>query len=189
MNIASKRNSNGNLDKTTLARRQQNLLNLIYLSAEESKGGGYLISNKVYEQIQTELDFNPPQGNKKKKEEEIKARYRKRKTYVFWKEALERSNIPNADSAREFLMTIYTELDDKRTYCSMTHSRYALETLELAVDDTYGTSKLVLSQYKLIPPLVIKANKRRANKANKNTKKKLALFVPKVAPLNDDVPF
>ena len=40
MIISSKRDDNGNLDKTTLARRQQNLLNLIYLGAKESRGVG-----------------------------------------------------------------------------------------------------------------------------------------------------
>ena len=171
MQISLKRDENGNLDKNTYARRLQNLMNLVYLQAEEDDGK-YTIPKKLYNQIQTELDFNPPsKGKKKEKENEIKARYRKRRTYSFWKDALDRSNIQTEDSAREFLMGIFNEFDEKRFYSSMTHSRYALETLELAIEDTYGKSKLILEQYKLIPPLVIKANKKRANKLKKKAGK------------------
>ena len=189
MQISAKRDQDGKLDKNTYARRLQNLMNLVYLQAEEHEGK-YAIPKKLYEQIQTELDFSPPtKGKKKDKEDQIKARYRKRRTYSFWKDALDRSNIQTEDSAREFLMGIFNEFDSKRFYASMTHSRYALETLELAIEDTYGSSKLILEQYKLIPPLVVKANKKRANKLKKlklkNANKKQISV--KVNP--DEVPF
>ena len=188
MQIKLKRDENGNLDKNTYARRLQNLMNLVYLQAEENEGK-YTISKKLYNQIQTELDFNPPsKGKKKEKENEIKARYRKRRTYSFWKDALDRSNIQTAESAREFLMGIFNEFDEKRFYSSMTHSRYALETLELAIEDTYGKSKLILEQYKLIPPLVIKANKKRANKLKKKAGKVKAKNIS-VNVNTDDTPF
>ena len=188
MQIKSKRDENGNLDKNTYARRLQNLMNLVYLQAEEDKGK-YTISKKLYNQIQTELDFNPPsKGKKKEKENEIKARYRKRRTYSFWKDALDRSSIQTEESAREFLMGIFNEFDEKRFYSSMTHSRYALETLELAIEDTYGKSKLILEQYKLIPPLVIKANKKRANKLKKKAGKVKVKSIS-VNVNTDDIPF
>lgn len=189
MQISAKRDENGNLDKTTYSRRLQNLMNLVYLQAEEHEGK-YVIPKKLYEQIQTELDFNPPtKGKKKDRENQIKARYRKRSTYSFWKDALDRANIQTEESAREFLMGIFNEFDAKRWYSSMTHSRYALETLELAIEDTYGSSKLILEQYKLVPPLVIKANKKRANKQKKQ-KARLKKAKKQQIPVNpDEVPF
>ena len=163
----------GSMSKNKILRRFQNLLNLTYLQAEPIDGGGYRIPEKIFESIQTELDFTiPDEEEKRKVEEQIKKRYRQRNSYRFWKEALEVANIGNAVDAKEFLLKIFTKLDNTRYYGSMTHSRYALETLELALDDTYGTNKVILSQYKfLAPPLSKKAaksnHKRRGKKAKK----------------------
>ena len=155
----------GALDKNKILRRMQNLLNQTYLQAEAMEGGGYRIPEKLFESIQTELDFSPPDGIQKQKiEDQIKKRYRQRNSYRFWKESLEIANIGNREDAKEFLLKIFRKLDNSRHYGSMTHSRYALETLELSLDDTYGTNKLVLNQYQFLnPPLT--------NKKKKKTKK------------------
>ena len=143
----------GEMDKNKILRRFQNLLNLTYLQAEPVEGGGYRIPEKVFESIQTELDFSPPDSvQKRKAETQIKKRYRQRSSYRFWKESLDLANIGNYPDAKEFLLNIFRKLDNSRHYGSMTHSRYALETLELALDDVYGTNKLVLSQYQFRKP-------------------------------------
>ena len=155
----------GALDNNKTLRRYQNLLNLVYLQAVPSSDGGYKIPEKVFCQIETELDFSPPKEKCKNKiEEQMKKRYRQRDTYRFWKSALDLGSIPNEVVAKEFLMTMFSKLDDSRAYGSMTHSRYALETLELALDDYYGTNNCILVQYKFTNP----------SKKKKSCKKKTA---------------
>ena len=169
----------GEMSKDKILRRFQNLLNLTYLQAEPMEGGGYRIPEKVFESIQTELDFSPPdEVQKRKVEDQIKKRYRQRGSYRFWKESLELANIGNYEDAKEFLLNIFRKLDNSRHYGSMTHSRYALETLELALDDTYGTNKLILSQHQFRKSP--KPNKKKAKKV-----KKIKAIKPKTA----DIPF
>ena len=173
----------GEMDRNKILRRMQNLLNLTYLQAEPVEGGGYRIPEKVFESIQTELDFSPPDAvQKQKAEDQIRKRYRQRNSYRFWKESLGLANIGNYDDAKEFLLNIFKKLDNSRHYGSMTHSRYALETLELALDDTYGTNKLVLSQYQFLNPPKPNKTKKRATK-----KKSKALALPPSDP--DLIPF
>lgn len=153
------------IDKNKILRRFQNLLNLTYLQAEPVEGGGYRIPDKIFESIQTELDFSPPdEVQKRKVEDQIKKRYRQRNSYRFWKESLETANIANYDDAKTFLLLIFRKLDNSSHYGSMTHSRYALETLELALDDTYGTNKLILSQYQFTNPPKPNKKKSRSKK-------------------------
>jgi hypothetical protein len=109
------------------------------------------------------LDFNPPLiREKKKREEEVRKRFRKRDTYRFWKNCLDLGSIPNEVVAKEFLMNMFQKFDNGRMYGSMTHSRYALETLELALDDHYGTNNCILVQYKFNTP----TKKRKVKKTN-----------------------
>ena len=170
----------GTMDKNTILRRFQNLLNLTYLHAEPLEGGGYRIPEKIFESIQTELDFSPPDTvQKRKAEDQIKKRYRQRSTYRFWKESLETANIGNYDDAKTFLLLIFRKLDNSRHYGSMTHSRYALETLELALDDTYGTNKVILSQYQFLTP----------PKPNKPTRTKKKNKAKAQSPDPDLIPF
>ena len=82
---------------------------------------------------------------------------------------MDTANIGDHDTAKEFLMRIFAKLDNTRHFGSMTHSRYALETLELALDDTYGTNNVILEQYKFAQPPVPK--KKRAKKSKKTTLK------------------
>ena len=161
---------NGTMDKDTILRRMQNLLNLAYLQAQPLEDGGYRISEKVFESIQTELDFNTPdESTKEKINNQIKKRYRQRNTYRFWKETLDMSNIPNDVDAKDFLLKIFHKLDATRSYGTMTHSRYALETMQLALDDTYGTNNTILEQHKFFQVNQQKKQKK-ANRAYKKSK-------------------
>ena len=157
---------NGKLSKNKILGRFINLLNIVYLEAQPLEGGGYRISDKVFESIQTELDFTPPkEKDDQEVEKQIKKRYRQRSSYRFWKECLDLANIGNYDDAKEFLLNIHGKLDRSRHYGTLTHSRYALETLELALDDTYGTGHLILTQYMGHLP-----KKRSPKKKSKKTK-------------------
>ena len=172
----------GKIDKNKILRRFQNLLNLTYLQAEPLEGGGYRIPEKVFESIQTELDFNIPtdEVQTRKLEDQIKRRYRQRNSYRFWKDFLDIANIGNDVDAKEYLMKIFHKLDSNRNYGSMTHSYYALETMQLALDDAYGTNNTILKQYKFHTPAPPK------KKGKKGSKKAKALAV-----LSDpnDIPF
>ena len=161
----------GGISKDKILRRFKNLLNLTYLQAEPMDGGGYRIPERIFEQIQTELDFNlPDEKQRRKLEDEIKKRYRQRDSYRFWKEFLDIANISHRDDAKEYLMKIFHKLDNKGIYGSMTHSYYALETLELALDDEYHTNEVILHQYKFASPK--KANKKKKSTSKKSNRKK-----------------
>jgi hypothetical protein len=43
--------------------------------------------------------------------------------------------------AEKLLLHVFHKLDGRGHYGSMTHCKYALETLHLAIDDAYGTKK------------------------------------------------
>ena len=178
----------GGISKNKLLRRFQNILNLTYLQAEPLEGGGYRIPEKVFHQIQTELDFNLPDEEEKLKiEDEIKKRYRQRDSYRFWKEFLDIANITNRIDAKEYLLKIFHKLDTKGVYGSMTHSYYAVETLELALDDAYHTNELILRQYKFHTPKTgTRALKKKTKKGTQPKKsprsKKNKLRSPSVMP-------
>ena len=160
------KNQDGKISKDKLLRRQQNLLNLVYLESVPMEDGSFKVPAKVFSSIETELDFNPPPiRGKKKQEEEVRKRFRKRETYRFWKNCLDLGSIPNEVVAKEFLMNMFQKFDDNRMYGSMTHSRYALETLELALDDYYGTSNCILVQHKFNTPV----KKRKPKKSSQPT--------------------
>jgi len=159
----------GEISKDKILRRFKNLLNMAYLQAQPLEGGGYRIPEKIFEAIQTELDFSPPDERlKKKREEEIKKRYRQRKTYRFWKESLDTANIPNAVEAKEFLQRIFEKLDTTQYFGSMTQSCYASESLQLALDDYYGTNKLVLHQHNFLNKSV-KSKPKKKKRSKKGT--------------------
>ncbi len=173
---------NGTYTVEKVLKRFNNLLNLVYLQANKTNKG-YEIPVELFEKIQQELDFNPPENNKKELEKAQKERYRKRKSYLFWKDSLDTANISNAETAKNFLMGIYERLDRCRYYSSLTHSYYALETLQLAIDDTYGPSDTVLSVYKFVATQFPKPKKKKSRK--KSVKKQ----TNNLSALNDDVPF
>ena len=166
MTMRDAKSQDGKISKDKLLRRQQNLLNLVYLEAVPMEDGSFKVPSKVFSSIETELDFNPPPiRGKKKQEEEVRKRFRKRETYRFWKNCLDLGSIPNEVVAKEFLMNMFQKFDDNRMYGSMTHSRYALETLELALDDYYGTNNCILLQHKFNTPVKKKKLKKSSQPA------------------------
>ena len=83
-------------------------------------------------------------------------------------------------------MKLFTLYDTHHMYGSMTHSRYALETLQLAIDDVYGTNALILEQYKFnLPP----KKKPQAKTVKGKIAKPQHLSAAKQAALNAIVPF
>lgn len=149
--MRDRRQRNGKISKDETIRRYNTILNKVYLSAQRLTGGDYIISSEMFESIQTELDFSDPKDpDSQKVAMQIKKRYRNRKTYSFWFNMLESANYFSRDSAKASLLIIFNTLDRKGHYGSMTHSRYALETLELALDDYFNTNELILHQ--ITPP-------------------------------------
>ena len=176
----------GTINKDKILRRFQNLLNLTYLQSEPLDGGGYRIPEKLFESIQTELDFNVSMDEvqTQKLEDQIKRRYRQRNSYRFWKDFLDIANISNDVDAKEYLMKIFHKLDTTRHYGSMTHSYYALETMQLALDDVYGTNNTILKQYKFMSP-----PKKKGRKAKATGKKLKGVKAKKRTTSTADVPF
>ena len=166
----------GLLDKDKILRRFENVLQLVYMQSFPTEDGGYRIPKKVFESVQTELDFNPPNEEKGC---EMKKRYRQRDTYRFWKDFLSVANIGNQTDAKEYLMRIFTLCDNKGVYGSMTHSRYALETMMLALDDLYGTDNTIIT------PNVFLSNKVRRKKRGVVGE---GIALPKKE-CEDDIPF
>ena len=193
MTMSGVRQEKGAVPVDKLLRRHQNLLNMVYLQAEALDDGGFRIPRKTLKLIQTELDFSlPDEKTKKKREEAIKKRYRQRGSYGFWKEALDLANISNHVDAKEFLMKLYSKYDSHQLYGSMTHSFYALETLQLAIDDTYGTNELILEQYKRnLPPKKTKAKskKKPTKSVNGKVQKTPPLSAAQKSALHALVPF
>ena len=57
----------------------------------------------------------------------------------------------------------------------MTHSMYAIETLELALDDAYNTSELILRQHSFTNPKKPNKKKKSTPKKSKSSSSKNAL--------------
>ncbi len=142
--LRQKRGDDGAISLSTAFNRFNNLLNLIYLGAERDESGRNYINDKIFNLIETELDFNPPEDDGEKKKQKLEAqknRYRQRSTYVFWRTMLDSARCKDDIDAEKLLLPVFHKLDGKGVYGSMTHCRYALETLHLAIDDVYGTNK------------------------------------------------
>jgi hypothetical protein len=139
-----RREGDGTISLGSAFNRFNNLLNLVYLGAERGKDGRYCITEKLFDLIETELDFNPPETDGKTKKDKLesqKKRYRQRETYRFWKTILDNAKCKDDVEAESLLLHVFYKLDGRHSYGSMTHCRYALETLHLAIDDVYGTKK------------------------------------------------
>lgn len=138
--MQAKKDENGFMSVEQQNHRFINVLQLTYLNADKVPGKGYLIPDDVIEKIETELDFNTTLSRKKDIIEECKKKYRKRKSYLFFKDILSAGNFTNYNKAREILLEI-----NKKTSTfshSMTNVRYAMESLHLALDDHFGTNKV-----------------------------------------------
>ena len=161
--MRAKKDENGFMSAESQNNRFLNFLQLIYLGAEKAHGDGHFITNDLMEKIETELDFNTTLTTKKSIIEEQKKKYRKRKSYLFWMDILSNGNYDNYNSARGVLMSIHEKSSPLQS--SMTHVRYAMETLHLALDDYFGTNKV-----KVIPNRFLQ-KKCRSNNKNRRVKK------------------
>ena len=161
-----KRDDEGKLSSTQKIHRFINVLQLVYMSAQEDRrNGGYAIPSDIMKKVETELDSNTSETSKKQIIEEQIKKFRKRKSYTFWSSILSSGNYPNYDEAKEILMSIHKKTD---LYNSMTHVRYAMETMCLALDDHFGTNTV-----KIIPNRRNTCSKKRKKK--QPTKKSLKL--------------
>lgn len=133
-----------------------NVLQLVYLNAKKLNND-YIIDYETFARIESELDFNTNEQTLNKIKEESKKKYRKRKSYLLWYEILNKSNFANEKDAKDILMKVHES--NKAALHSMTHERYAMETMQLALDDFFGTDKL-----KITPSRFLKRNLKSSNK-------------------------
>ena len=150
------KDENGFMSVEQANNRFLNVLHLIYLSAKEADGK-YIIDEDVFQKLETELDFNTNETTLNKIKEDCKKRYRKRKSYLLWSDILYKGNFTNQKDAKDILMKVHES--NKGGLNSMTHERYAMETMQLALDDYFGTNKL-----KITPNRFLKRNLKSSNK-------------------------
>ena len=182
--MRAKKDENGFMSAEQQNHRFINVLQLIYLNSEKNKSGsGYFIPSKIMDAVETELDFNTNEEIKSKIISEQIKKYRKRKSYLFWSNILFKGNYGDYDSAKDVLMEIHKKTGF--SYNSMTHERYAIETLHLALDDYFGTNKVIISPSRFLTRKKIKNsnNKRKIKCANSSIKnhatiKKSSLSAP-----------
>ena len=178
--MRAKKDENGFMSAEQQNHRFVNVLQLVYLNAEQNKtGSGYYIPSKIMDLVETELDFNTNEKTKSKIISEQIKKYRKRKSYLFWSSVLNSGNYTSYDSAKDVLMQIHTKIG---CFNSMTHERYAMETLHLALDDYFGTNKV-----KVVPNRFLTRKQKSAKKKivkKKTPKTKVASF-----PSNSNSPF
>lgn len=163
--MKGKKDENGFMSTEQMNHRFINVLQLIYLSAKKDGYGNYIIDQDVMEKVETELDFNTNEKTKTKIIEESKKKYRKRKSYLLWNQILSEGNYQSEKKAKEVLRAVHDS--NKHFHNSMTHERYAMETLHLALDDYFGTNKV-----KVVPSRFL-TRKNKTTK-NKTLKKKTA---------------
>lgn len=162
--MRAQKDENGFMSAEQQNHRFINVLQLAYLSADKVSGKGYLIPDDVIEKIETELDLNTTLSKKKDIIEECKKKYRKRKSYLFFKDILSAGNFTNYNQAREILLTIHKKTEQFAQ--SMTQIRYAMESLHLALDDYFGTNKTKVAPNRFLT--------RKTKKTKSNTKCPLA---------------
>jgi hypothetical protein len=167
----AKKDENGFMSAEQQNHRFINVLQLVYLNSDQNKvGSGYTIPKKIMELVETELDFNTNEKTKSKIISEQIKKYRKRKSYTFWSSILNSGNYTDYDSAKEVLMEIHRKT--RMLHNSMTHERYAMETLHLALDDYFGTNKV-----KVVPSRFL-TKKTKVSAKKKVSKKKVSKKKP-----------
>jgi len=163
--MKTKKDENGFMSVEQRNHRFINVLQLVYLNADKNKvGSGYNIPAKIMDLVETELDFNTNEKTKSKIIFEQIKKYRKRKSYIFWSAILNSGNYTHYNSAKDVLMKIHEKTSIG--FNSMTHERYAMETLHLALDDYFGTNKV-----KVVPSRFL-TKKTKASLKKKSSKKK-----------------
>lgn len=179
--MQAKKDEQGFMSAETQNHRFINILQLAYLGAVKISEDKYVIPSHIVDKIETELDFNTTLTKKKDIIEEQKKKYRKRQSYLFFSNILSASNYESYDVARETLLSINKKIDKLAT--SMTHMRYSMESLHLALDDYFGTNKVIVTPSRFL----YKKNKLKS-KLSKN--KKVSKTRKKVVDLDqEEVPF
>lgn len=169
-----KKDENGFMSAGQMNHRFINVLQLIYLSAKKDGYGNYIINQDVMEKVETELDFNTNEETKSKIIEESKKKYRKRKSYLLWNKILLEGNYQTEAKAKEVLMAVHDS--NKYIHNSMTHERYAMETMQLALDDHFGTNKLKITPSKFLTRNIKKPNKKKGAKCKTKSIQKIAMI-------------
>lgn len=168
--MRAKKDENGFMSVEQMNTRFINVLQLAYMTASLNERGEYVIPNETMSMIETELDFNTNETTEKKiKEAQIK-RYRKRKSYLFWFEILKSGNYNSYEEAKEILLMI-----DKKTVGmnqSMTQERYSMESMYLALDDHFGTNKLIVTPNRFLTRNI---KSKKNNKGKKCASKKKSI--------------
>jgi len=168
----AQKDENGFLSTEQQNHRFLNVLQLVYLNAEKDKfRDGYFIPSDIISHIETELDFNTNEKTKTKIISEQIKKYRKRKSYLFWMDILSKGSYSSYEDAKSILIEINKKIVSN--YNSITHHRYAMETLFLALDDYFGTSKVKISPSRFLTRK-IKKNKNNKRKCGKKLTKKVA---------------
>jgi hypothetical protein len=173
--MRAEKDDNGFLSMEQQNHRFINVLQLVYLNAKESNNE-YIIDHETFARIETELDFNTNEKTLNKIKEESKKKYRKRKTYLLWSEILSKGNFINEKDARDVLMNVHAS--NKTFHNSMTHERYAMETMQLALDDHFGTNKLKITPSRFLKRNIKSSNKKKGVKCKqkkKSTQKNVSL--------------
>ena len=160
--MRGKKDEKGFMSTEQMNHRFINVLQLVYLSARKDNYGNYIIDDETMERVETELDFNTNEETKAKIIEESKKKYRKRKSYLLWNQILSEGNYQSQKKAKEVLMAVHDS--NKHFHNSMTHQRYAMETMQLALDDHFGTNKLKITPSRFLARNTKKTNKTICNK-------------------------
>lgn len=168
--IKPKKDENGFMSAEQMNDRFINVLQLVYMESYLDKNGNYIVPNTTMERVEMELDFNTVEKTEKKIIDAQIKRYRKRKSYLFWSEILNSGNYNSYKEAKEILIMI----DQKSSgiHQSMTQKRYSSESMFLALDDYFGTNKLIVTPSRFLTRNV---KKKKPNKKGKKciSKKRL----------------
>jgi hypothetical protein len=172
--MRGKKDENGFMSTEQMNHRFINVLQLVYLSARKDNYGNYIIDDETMERVETELDFNTNEETKAKIVEESKKKYRKRKSYTLWNQILSEGNYQSQKKAKEVLMAVHDS--NKHFHNSMTHQRYAMETMQLALDDHFGTNKLKITPSRFLTRNIKKTNKKKGAKCKTKSIQKIAMI-------------
>jgi hypothetical protein len=165
--MKAKKDENGFMSAEQQNHRFLNVLQLTYMTSSLNERGEYVVPDSTMQMIETELDFNSLETTEKKIIDAQIKRYRKRKSYLFWSEILNSGRYNSYEEAKEVLLMI-----DKKSaviHQSMTQNRYSTESMLLALDDYFGTNKLIITPSRF---LMRNVKVKKKNKGKKCTSKK-----------------
>jgi hypothetical protein len=154
------KDDSGFLTTEQMNNRFINVLQLVYMSSHPYDGN-YIIPSSIMSKVETELDFNTLETSRSKIISDQIKKYRKRKSYLFWLEILSTGSFKSYDEAKDILMMIHEKSGG--SYHSMTHVRYAMETMHLALDDHFGTNKLKITPSRFLERNIEKRKNKKSN--------------------------